>query len=201
MIKSCITCLVIFLTFQEIEATEFDFKDPKGVNNIIFQMDAPLESINGSGDRISGKVSYNPAMPEKTKGTIILDSKSLHVGNPVLKEHMHGIDWLNVEKFKQIKFQLTKLHSIKKEKNDVNALAKGKMTIRNITIEMDIPVKLTYLKGLLEKRNRTPGDLLILRSKFKVKRDDFDIQKGKNLEKVANDIEISLNLAGAYLYK
>ena len=66
------------------------------------------------------------------------------------------------------------------------------MTIRNITIEMDIPVKLTYLKGLLEKRNRTPGDLLILRSKFKVKRDDFDIQKGKNLEKVANDIEISL---------
>jgi len=201
MIKSCITCLVIFLTFQEIKATEFDFKDPKGVNNIIFQMDAPLESINGSGDRISGKVSYNPAMPEKTKGTIILDSKSLHVGNPVLKEHMHGIDWLNVEKFKQIKFQLTKLHSIKKEKNDVNALAKGKMTIRNITIEMDIPVKLTYLKGLLEKRNRTPGDLLILRSKFKVKRDDFDIQKGKNLEKVANDIEISLNLAGAYLYK
>lgn len=201
MIKSCITCLVIFLTFQEIKASEFDFKDPKGVNNIIFQMDAPLESINGSGDRISGKVSYNPAMPEKTKGTIILDSKSLHVGNPVLKEHMHGIDWLNVEKFKQIKFQLTKLHSIKKEKNDVNALAKGKMTIRNITIEMDIPVKLTYLKGLLEKRNRTPGDLLILRSKFKVKRDDFDIQKGKNLEKVANDIEISLNLAGAYLYK
>ncbi len=201
MIKSCITCLVIFLTFQEIEATEFDFNDPKGVNNIIFQMDAPLESINGSGDRISGKVSYNPAMPEKTKGTIILDSKSLHVGNPVLKDHMHGIDWLNVEKFKQIKFQLTKLHRIKKEKNDVNALAKGKMTIRNITIEMDIPVKLTYLKGLLEKRNRTPGDLLILRSKFKVKRDDFDIQKGKNLEKVANDIEISLNLAGAYLYK
>ena len=198
MIKSCITCLVIFLTFQEIKATEFDFKDPKGVNNIIFQMDAPLESINGSGDRISGKVSYNPAMPEKTKGTIILDSKSLHVGNPVLKEHMHGIDWLNVEKFKQIKFQLTKLHRIKKEKNDVNALAKGKMTIRNITIEMDIPVKLTYLKGLLEKRNRTPGDLLILRAKFKVKRDDFNIQKGKNLEKVANEIEISLNLAGAY---
>ena len=194
MIKSCITCLVIFLTFQEIEATEFDFNDPKGVNNIIFQMDAPLESINGSGDSISGKVSYNPAMPEKTKGTIILDSKSLHFGNPVLKEHMHGIDWLNVEKFKQIKFQLTKLHSIKKEKNDVNALAKGKMTIRNITIEMDIPVKLTYLKGLLEKRNRTPGDLLILRSKFKVKRDDFNIQKGKNLEKVANEIEISLNL-------
>ena len=179
----CITCLVILSTLQLVYAAEFDFKDPKGVNNIIFQMDAPLESINGAGDGISGKVSFNPALPEKTKGTIILDSKSLHVGNPVLKEHMHGGDWLNVEKFKQIKFQLTKLYDIKKEKNDFLALAKGKMTIRNITIEMDIPVKLTYLKGLLEKRNRTPGDLLILRAKFKVKRDDFNIQKGKKPRK------------------
>ena len=71
------------------------------------------------------------------------------------------------------------------------------MTIRNITMEMNIPVKITYLKGLLEKRNRVPGDLLILRSKFVVTRDDFNIQKGQNLEKVANEIEISLNLAGA----
>ena len=73
--------------------------DPKNVNNIIFQMDAPLESINGSGDSISGKVEFDPSKPENTKGKIILDAKSLHVGNPVLKEHMHGKDWLDVEKF------------------------------------------------------------------------------------------------------
>lgn len=184
------------LTFS-VSAINFDFKDPKGVNSIIFQMDAPLESINGSGDRIYGEISFNPKKPEDTKGTIFLDAKSLHVGNPVLKEHMHGEDWLNVEKYGQIKFQLSKLHNIKKTKNDLLADAKGKMSIRNITIEMNIPIKITYLKDLLIKRNRTPGDLLIIRSKFTVKRDDFDIQKGENLEKVANNIEISLNLAGA----
>ena len=178
-------------------AINFDFKDPKGVNSIIFQMDAPLESINGSGDGIYGEITYNPKKPEDTKGTIFLDAKSLHVGNPVLKEHMHGEDWLNVEKYGQIKFQLSKLHNIKKTKNDLLAEAKGKMSIRNITIEMNIPIKITYLKDLLIKRNRTRGDLLIIRSKFTVKRDDFDIQKGEKLEKVANNIEISLNLAGA----
>jgi hypothetical protein len=36
-----------------------------------------------------------------------------------------------------------------------------------------------------------------VRSKFSVKRDDFNIQKGKNLDKVANEIEIILNLAGS----
>lgn len=190
-----------FVTFFSFSLTaigiDFDFKDPKGVNNIIFQMDAPLESINGSGDGITGKVFFDPTKPENTKGTIFLDAKSLHVGNPVLKEHMHGEDWLNVEKFKLIKFKLSKLNNLRKVKNDFLADAKGKMSIRNVTIEMNIPIKITYLKDLLIKRNRTPGDLLIIRSKFIVTRDDFNIQKGQNLEKVANDIEISLNLAGA----
>ncbi|MEJ6622188.1 MAG: YceI family protein [Opitutae bacterium] len=189
-----LTLPIISLSAKPID---FNFKDPKGVNNIIFQMDAPLESINGSADGISGNVSFDPKNPKTTKGTIYLNSKSLHVGNPLLKEHMHGDKWLDVEKFPEIKFQLSRLHNIRKEKNDVIADAKGKMSIRNITIEMNIPVKITYLKDLLIKRNRTPGDLLILRSKFIVKRDDFDIQKGESLEKVANNIEISLNLAGA----
>ena len=69
---------------------KFDFKDPKNVNNVIFQMDAPLESINGSGDGISGMVHFDPNDPSSTQGTILLDSASLHVGNPVLKEHIHG---------------------------------------------------------------------------------------------------------------
>ena len=173
---------------------KFDFKDPKKVNNVIFQMDAPLESINGSGDSLWGTVTFDPSDPSATQGEIILDAKSLHVGNPVLKEHIHGKDWMNVEKFPAISFKLTKLENVKKQGIDVLADAKGKMTIRNVTMEMVIPVKITYLKGLLEKRNRVPGDLLILRSRFLVKRDDFEIRAGEKLDKVANEIEISCRI-------
>ena len=175
----------------------FDFKDPKNVNNVIFQIDAPLESINGSGDAISGVVHFDPKNPSATKGQINLDAASLHVGNPVLKEHIHGTDWMNVKKYPNIIFKLTKLENVRKQGIDVLADAKGKMTIRNVTIEMSAPVKITYLKGMLEKRNRVPGDLLIIRSKFSVKRDQFDIRAGEKLEKVANEIELSLNVAGA----
>ena len=177
--------------------TKFDFKDPKNINNVIFQMDAPLESINGSGDGITGTVQFDPANPSSTKGTILLEAASLHVGNPILKEHIHGTDWMNVKKYPTISFKLTKLENIRKKGIDVFADAKGKMTIRNVTIEMNAPVRITYLKGLLEKRNRVAGDLLVIRSKFVVKRDDFGIRSGEKLEKVANKIEISLNVAGA----
>ena len=175
----------------------FDFKDPKNINNIIFQMDAPLESINGSGQGIAGKVTFDPSKPEATSGVITLEVGSLHVGNPVLKEHIHGEEWMNVKKYPQIKFVLTKLENVRKEGLHILADARGKMTIRNVTRELKAPVKLTYLKDLLIKRNRVPGDLLVIRSKFVVKRDAFGIRPGEKLEKVANDIEISLNVAGA----
>ena len=175
----------------------FDFKDPKSINSIIFQMDAPLESINGSGQGIAGKVTFDPAKPEATSGAITLEVGSLHVGNPVLKEHIHGEEWMNVKKYSQIKFVLTKLENVRKEGLHLLADARGKMTIRNVTKELKAPVKLTYLKDLLIKRNRVPGDLLVIRSKFVVKRDAFGIRPGEKLEKVANDIEISLNVAGA----
>ena len=189
--------LFVFPLYLFAQSQEFDFKDPKGVNAILFHLDAPLESISGSGNDISGQVEFDPKKPEATKGKIILQSKSLHVGNPVLKEHMHGDDWLQVAKFPNIKFTFDSLGKIKKKGNDYIGEAIGKMTIKNVTIAMVIPVKITHLKDLLEKRNRVPGDLLIVRSKFSVRRDDFNIQKGKNLDKVANQIDIILNLAGA----
>ena len=60
-----------------------------------------------------------------------------------------------------------------------------------------MPVTLTYLKGMLAKRNRVPGDLLVLRSDFTIKRSEYKIKPGDNEEKVSDEIEIKLRLAGA----
>ena len=178
-------------------AKSFDFKDAKGVNTIIFQLDALLESINGSAGGISGSVSFDPKNIESTKGSVLLEASSLRVDNPVLQEHMHGEDWLDVSKFPNIEFSFSNLKQISSEGRSLKAVADGKMSIRNVTLKMNIPVEITYLEGMLEKRNRIPGDLLVVRSKFKVKRNDFGIKPGEYLDKVANEIDISINLAGA----
>ena len=175
----------------------FDFEDPKKVNNVIFQMDAPLEAINGSAMGISGKVSYDPAAPAKTKGAIHLATATLHGGNPTMKEHIHGADWMDVAKYPEIKFTLSKLANLRKDGIHLIADAHGSMTIKGVTKPLVTSVKLTYLKDMLIKRNRVPGDLLVIRSKFVVKRSDFGIQPGEKEEKVSDEIEISLNVAGA----
>ena len=73
----------------------FDFKDPKGVNNAVFKLDAPLESINGSANGISGTVSFDPENPAATTGKIVVATASLTVPNPMQKEHLHSANWLD----------------------------------------------------------------------------------------------------------
>jgi hypothetical protein len=63
---------------------------------------------------------------------------------------------------------------------------------------MTIPVKLSYLKDKLGQRvPNMKGDLLVIRADFKIKRADFNIQAGKNEDKVSDEISLTLSIAGA----
>src|SRR6188768_3414756 len=83
----------------------FDFKDPKGVNNAVFKLDAPLEAISGSASGISGTVTFDSANPSATKGKIVVATESLTVPNGMMKEHMHGNQWMDVANNKEITFE------------------------------------------------------------------------------------------------
>ncbi|HUR46088.1 MAG TPA: YceI family protein [Candidatus Saccharimonadales bacterium] len=176
----------------------FDFKDPKGVNNAIFKLDAPLEAINGSATGISGNVSYDPAKPDATKGKIVIAASSLQVGNPMMKEHLQSEQWMDVKKYPEITYDVTELKNAKTSGNVTTADAVGKFTAHGITKDLTVPVKLTYLKDKLAQRvPNLKGDLLVVRANFTVKRSDFGIMPGKMEEKVSDVIDLTLSIAGA----
>ena len=176
---------------------KFDFKDPKKVNNVVFLLDAPLESINGTATGVSGTVSFDPVKPMATTGKIVLATSSLHVDNPVMKDHMLDEGWMHVSKFPTIEFVVEKMIKVKTSGTNTAATIAGKLTVKGVTKKVNVPVRLTYLKGQLIKRNRVPGDLLVLRSDFTIKRSDYGINAGNNEEKVSDEIEIKLRVAGA----
>src|ERR1039457_3074438 len=105
--KTKLTTLALIALTGGVFATPqtFDFKDPKGINNAGFKLDAPLESINGSASGVSGTVTFDPENPGATKGKIIVATASLIVPNPMQNKHMLSDKWLDAAKFPEISFE------------------------------------------------------------------------------------------------
>ena len=176
----------------------FDFKDPKGINNAGFKLDAPLEAINGSASDISGTVTFDPENPGATKGKIIVATASLMLPNPMQKQHMLSDKWLDATKYPEISFESKEFKNVRTAGDTTTADVTGTFTLRGVSRELTVPVKLTYLKDKLGERvPNQKGDLLVIRSHFTIKRSDFNINPGQFEDKVSDTIEINLSIAGA----
>jgi polyisoprenoid-binding protein YceI len=199
-LKHILALITLVATVSAYAGPEtFDFKDPKGVNNAVFKLDAPLESVNGSASGISGTVTFDPENPAATTGKIVVAAESMTVPNPLQKEHLHSANWLDVAKYPEITFEAKSLAKVRTEGNVTTAEVTGPFTLHGVTKEITVPVKFTYLKDKLGARvPNLKGDLLVIRANFSINREDFDIQKGKFEDKVANEIDLTLSIAGAY---
>ncbi|MEI6394953.1 MAG: YceI family protein [Verrucomicrobiota bacterium] len=176
----------------------FDFKDPKGINNAVFKLDAPLEAINGNATGISGTVTFDPADPGAIQGMIVVASSSLHVGNPMQLEHLRSAKWMDVAKYPQISFETKQIKNVKTNGDTTTGDVTGTFTCKGISKEITAPVKFTFLKDKLGKRvPNMNGDLLVIRADFTIKRSDFGLMPGQMEEKVSDTIELSLSIAGA----
>ncbi len=199
---SLITLAVVTAGFVTAQAApqSFDFQDPKGVNNVRFSLDAPLESITGTGTGISGSVRFDVAAPAATTGRIVLDVASLTVGNPIMTDHLRGEHWLDAAAHPQIVFEATRAANVRAEGAQVSADVTGKLTVKGVTREVTVPVTFTHLADKLGARlgdANVKGDLLVVRANFAINRSDFGIQAGQNADKVAETIQLSLSIAGA----
>jgi polyisoprenoid-binding protein YceI len=181
------------------EVQTYDFKDPKGVNHAKFTLDAPLETISGTANGVSGTITIDPAKPEATQGKIIIDAKTLHVENETMKEHMLGAEWLDVSKHGEISFTVSSLKDFKMEGDKATATAVGTFTLHGVSKEISVPAHVTMLKGKLGDRTqgKMQGDLAVLRTTFQIKRSDYGVNPKAPTDKVSDEIEISLAIAGA----
>ena len=197
--KICVSLALGLASFTALaEPLSFDFKDPKGINNANFKVDAPLEAINGNSTGISGKVTFDPADPSRTKGKIVVASSSLRLPNPMQQQHMLSDKWLDAAKYPEISFEAKSLKNVKTEGDITTADADGVFSLKGQSKEMTVPIKLTYLKDKLGARMpRMQGDLLVIRSTFTIKRADFGIMPGQMEDKVSDAIELSLSIAGS----
>ena len=199
--KSTIITVITALGFAAASAAPqtFDFKDPKGVNHAKFTLDAPLETISGIANGVSGTLTVDTDKPEATSGTITVETKSLHVENPLMKEHMLGTDWLDAEKNPSITFKVSSLKDFKMSDGKASATVVGTFSLKGVEKEIEAPATVTLLPGKLGDRTggKMQGDLAVIRTSFTIKRSDYGINPKAPEDKVSDEIAVTLAIAGA----
>lgn len=189
------------LTLPALAAPEtFDFKDPKDGNKIEFKLDAPMEKIAGTANAVSGTVTFDPQNPGSTRGKIVVATASMTVPNGMQTSIMRGHQWLDAGKYPEITFEVKDLSNVKTEKDKTTADVAGVFTLHGVSKEVTFPVEMKYLKDKLGEHlgGSQKGDMLVITStNFSIKRADYNIMPGKNLDKVADIIKLTLGVAGA----
>jgi polyisoprenoid-binding protein YceI len=178
----------------------FDFKDPRNGNKIEFKLDAPMEKIAGTANTVSGTVTFDPQNPGATRGKITVATVSLTVPNGMQTSVMRGKQWLDADQYPEITFEAKDLQNVKTDGDKTTADVTGTFTLHGVAKEVTFPLEMKYLKDKLGEHlgGDQKGDMLVITStNFSIKRADYNIMPGKNLNKVADTINLTLGVAGA----
>jgi polyisoprenoid-binding protein YceI len=176
----------------------FNFEDQKGRNQATFFSKTPLEDITGITNDVKGSVAFNVSDLKTLKGKVSVSALSIKTGIDMRDGHLRSANWLNAESYPEISFEIIKLYDIKSvADNKITVKAAGNFTLHGVTKEVIAEATLTYLDEDEQTKMRTPGDLLGVQAKFKVKLSDYGINNKLIGQKVAEDIEINANIVGS----
>ncbi len=201
--KCFVLCLSIIVAINAgAKSRSFDFEDEKGINHVLVILDAPLEFISGKGEGVSGFVSYDPANPKGTSGSIHLQVDSIELNNHLMTKNMYGKRWLNAKENPEISFELSSFKPIQSDGSFVQGIAEGSFSFLGTTKTIQIDVSFNYLKDAANKRagKKKPGDmrdLLVLRSDFVILLDEYGLNLSPPTRlKVSNEVQVKVNLVG-----
>ncbi|MEW6652686.1 MAG: YceI family protein [Bacteroidota bacterium] len=177
----------------------FNFEDKAGRNQITFFSTTPLEDINGTVNGISGYLSFDVSSFAKTaKGKILVKVASMNTGIELRNSHLKGANWLNEKKFPEITFELKSVEAVKQSAdNKLDFRVKGNFSLHGVTTEITADAEVVYLDENEQTQKRAPGDLLGVKTKFKIKLSDYDIDNAVIGSKVSEDIEVTVNIVGS----
>jgi len=176
----------------------FNFEDKYGRNQLTFFSSTPLEDITGVSNAVKGKVTFNVADIKTLKGSISIPVASLKTGIDLRDEHLKSDNWMDAESYPEITFLIKSVSEVKTEAdNKLQIKVTGDFTTHGVRKEIVVPISLTYLDASEQTKQRAPGDLLGVQATFNIVLSDYDIDNMIVGQKVADDIEINVNIVGS----
>ena len=176
----------------------FNFEDKYGRNQASFFSTTPLEDITGITNDVKGEVTFNVADIKTLKGSVSISVATIKTGIDLRVEHLRSDNWLDAASYPEVTFVIKKVSDVNvSADNKLEAKLTGDFSAHGVTKEVVADVTMTYLDASEQTKQRAPGDLLGVQAKFNIVLSDYDVENMIVGQKVADNIEISVNIVGS----
>ena len=180
--RSVVAAIVILTTQAVVLAggpKMFELNNVVGKYKITFVSDAPMEKIVGTAIAVTGTFNLDLAHLEATKGSIVVEVRSMKTAIARRDDSMYGVQWLDAAKYPNITYEITSLKDVKVTKEDgktlVSATTVGTFSCHGVTKPLTSTITITYLNQTAETKKRAPGDLVMVTANFDVALKDFNV--------------------------
>lgn len=144
-----------------------------------------ISFVQGRFDKFVGTVEASGTNLDNARFDFTAYPEAINTGVEARDKHLKSADFFDAEKFPEMTFQGATLLQGK----DKNYTLKGKLTIKDVTKEISIPVT---FGGII--KNQQGKEVLGLQAKFTINRLDYNIKFDPTGAGIAKDVEVSLFL-------
>lgn len=200
MIRAAVRSLcVLLLTAPALAApVTFDFKDPKGVSGVAFVVDSQFEPIVGSVGGVAGTVTYDPQDPTSLSGHVSVDLNTIGFINPGMTNVAKGPKWLGLDgpRLATVYFDRAVIKT-DQDPDEPIVTVTGRLTLGAVELPVTVDVSVAYHADAAAQRGGAKeGDLLVLRSIFKIDRLALGINPGAPTTSVGSEIMVMVPVVG-----
>ncbi len=142
----------------------------KAHSSIGFEITHFFTPVKGSFTDFTGTLAFDPSDLGSSKVDFTVNIASVNTGNKKRDSHLQSKDFFNVKKWSTMKFTSTSI-----EKSGSDYVAVGKLNIRDVTKNVEIPFKVLGVQDHPMKK----GNLVTaIRSEFSIDRTKYGVGTG-----------------------
>ena len=180
----------------------FVYDDSLGRNSVMFQSNAPLETIIGMTNDLYGYVEVDlDSLIDNPKAHFEVDLRGLTTGIDRRDEDMYSDTYLAIDSFPIATFELMTVRKaadyILVNEGVLDIVGRGTFEIHGVLDTVSVNVKLTYFDQNEVTETRLPGNILKLNASFNIRLSDYGIMLPETvILKLDDRISISIDAYG-----
>jgi polyisoprenoid-binding protein YceI len=159
----------------------------KAHSSVSFRIRHFFTPVLGEFNTYDGDIFFDPNNLNESSISVSIQVNSVDTKNGKRDPHLQSADFFDAATYPTMTFVSEKITSL----GDNQFVAKGKLTIKDVTTDFELPFKLL---GMMDHPMRKGTKIAAFESNFMIKRNDYKVGTGQYVETAVIGEEVNVNI-------